>query len=147
MLHTLKGNGFDCLFTLVSIKMEHPRPLQVCTNVCIIFAHTGAGVIRVKLQDLQHVFFGSFNIKKIIVIQHLVILCVHISALILKIVNSVTILIFWTKYSFLNRLISFNVQYYIIWNTHFRSSISWVSQLFKASKSQTQEIWSPVWAW
>ena len=37
-----------CLFTLVSIKMEHPRPLQVCTNVCIIFAHTGAGVIRVK---------------------------------------------------------------------------------------------------
>ena len=46
MLHTLKGNGFNCLFTLVSIKMEHPRPLQVCTNVCIIFAHTGAGVIR-----------------------------------------------------------------------------------------------------
>ena len=25
--------------------MEHPRPLQVCTNVCIIFAHTGARVI------------------------------------------------------------------------------------------------------
>ena len=48
MLHALKGNGFDCLFTLVSIKMDHPRPLQVCTNVCIIFAHTGAGVIRVK---------------------------------------------------------------------------------------------------
>ena len=47
MLHTLKGNVFDCLFTLVSIKLEHPRPLQVCTNVCIIFAHTGAGVIRV----------------------------------------------------------------------------------------------------
>ena len=49
MLHTLKGNGFDCLFTLVSIKMEHPRPLQVCTNVCIIFAHTGAGVIRIYI--------------------------------------------------------------------------------------------------
>ena len=47
-LHTLKGNGFDCLFTLVSIKMEHPRPLQECTNVCIIFARTGAGVIRVN---------------------------------------------------------------------------------------------------
>ena len=46
-LHTLKGNGFDCLFTFVSIKMEHPWPLQVCTNACIIFALTGAGVIRV----------------------------------------------------------------------------------------------------
>ena len=30
------------------IKMEHPRPLQVCKNIGIIFAHTGAGVIRVK---------------------------------------------------------------------------------------------------
>ena len=28
--------------------MEHPRPLQVCTNVCIIFAHTGARVTRVN---------------------------------------------------------------------------------------------------
>ena len=46
MLNTLKGNGFYCLLTLVSIKMEHRRPLQVCTNVCIIFADTGAGVIR-----------------------------------------------------------------------------------------------------
>ena len=46
MLHTLRGNGFDCLFTLVSIKMKHPQPLHVCTNVCIIYAHTGAGVIR-----------------------------------------------------------------------------------------------------
>ena len=32
--------------------MEHPRPLQVCTNVCIIFAHTGAGVIRVLIGKL-----------------------------------------------------------------------------------------------
>ena len=32
--------------------MEHPRPLQVCTNVCIIFAHTGARVIRVFLMAL-----------------------------------------------------------------------------------------------
>ena len=46
MLHTLRGNGFDCLFTLVSIKMKHPQPLHVCTNVCIIYAHTGAGLIR-----------------------------------------------------------------------------------------------------
>ena len=48
MLHALKGNGFDCLFTLVSIKMEHSQPVHVCTNVCIIYAHTGAGLIRVK---------------------------------------------------------------------------------------------------
>ena len=31
MLHTLRGSGFDCLLTLISIKMEHPRPLQVST--------------------------------------------------------------------------------------------------------------------
>ena len=48
MLNTMRGDGFDCLLTLISIKMEHPRPLQVCTNVCIIFAHTGDGVIRVN---------------------------------------------------------------------------------------------------
>ena len=47
MLHALKGNGFDCLVTLVSIKMEHPQSLHVCTNVCIIYAHTGAGLISV----------------------------------------------------------------------------------------------------
>ena len=59
MLHTLKGNGFDCLFTLVSIKMEHPRPLQVCTNVCIIFAHTGAGVIS-SVAEPEPVGAGTF---------------------------------------------------------------------------------------
>ena len=47
MLSTLKGKGFDCLATLVSIKMEHPQPLQVSTNVYIIYAQTGAGLIRV----------------------------------------------------------------------------------------------------
>ena len=31
----------------ISKKMGRPRPLQVCTNVCIRFAHTGAEVIRV----------------------------------------------------------------------------------------------------
>ena len=46
MLNTLRGDGFARLLTLISIKIEHPRPLQVCTNVCIIFADTGAGVIR-----------------------------------------------------------------------------------------------------
>ena len=51
MLNTLKGDGFDCLLTLISIKMEHPRPLQVCTNICIIFAHTGAGLIRVDRRE------------------------------------------------------------------------------------------------
>ena len=47
MLNSLRVNGFDCLLTLISIKMQHPNTLQVCTNVCIIFSHTGAGVIRV----------------------------------------------------------------------------------------------------
>ena len=46
--HFLRGDGLDCLLSLISIKMEHPRPLQVCTNLCFIFAHTGAGVIRVN---------------------------------------------------------------------------------------------------
>ena len=57
MLNTLKGDGFDCLLTLISIKMEHPRHLQVCINVCIIFAHKGARVIRVKT--------GKIILKKI----------------------------------------------------------------------------------
>ena len=50
ILNTLRGDGFDCFLTLISIMMEHPGPLHVCTNVCIIFAHTGAGVIRVAVQ-------------------------------------------------------------------------------------------------
>ena len=62
MLNTLRGNGFDCLLTLISIKMEHPRPLQGCTNVCIIFAHTGAGVIRV-LKQWENVTRGVFEFK------------------------------------------------------------------------------------
>ena len=62
MLHTLKGNGFDRLFTLVSIKMEHPRPLQVCTNVCIIFAHTGAGVIWDKRQRKEE-YTNAYMLK------------------------------------------------------------------------------------
>ena len=41
---------FDRLLTLISMKMEHSRPLQVCTNVCIIFAHTGAGARGLKLE-------------------------------------------------------------------------------------------------
>ena len=48
MLNTLRGDGFGCRLTLISIKMEHPRPLQACTNICIIFVHTGAGMIRVN---------------------------------------------------------------------------------------------------
>ena len=47
MLITLRGDGFDCLLTLISMKMEHPRPLKVCTNVCIIYDAQGAVVIRV----------------------------------------------------------------------------------------------------
>ena len=47
-MNTLRGDGFDCLLTLISIKMEHPRSLQVCTNVCMynICKHRGPGVIR-----------------------------------------------------------------------------------------------------
>ena len=39
--------------------MEHPRHLQVCTQVCIIFAHTGAGVIRVWpiISELKFFYF------------------------------------------------------------------------------------------
>ena len=47
-IHTLRGGGFDCLLTLISIKMEHPRFLQVCTIVLLYMMHTGPGVIRVK---------------------------------------------------------------------------------------------------
>ena len=44
MLYTLRGRGFDCLLTLISIKMEHSQPLQVCTIVCIINdAYRGQG--------------------------------------------------------------------------------------------------------
>ena len=71
MLRTLKGNGFDCLFTLVPIKMEHPRPLQVCTNVCIIFAHTGAGGIRVLTQTKVILYHKSFMNLLLDLLQYL----------------------------------------------------------------------------
>ena len=62
MLNTLRGDGSDCLLTLIFIKMEHPRPLQVCTNICIIFAHTGAGVIRIiKIAEII-LFWGSVRL-------------------------------------------------------------------------------------
>ena len=32
MLHTRRARGVDCLLALLSIKMGHPRPLQVCTQ-------------------------------------------------------------------------------------------------------------------
>ena len=44
---TLWGAMGLTVLKLISIRMEQPRPLQVCTNVCIIFAHTVAWVIRV----------------------------------------------------------------------------------------------------
>ena len=44
----LNAAHFEGQLVWLSWKLEHPRPLQVCTNVCIIFAHTGAGVIRVE---------------------------------------------------------------------------------------------------
>ena len=49
--HFDAGKGCDCLFTLVSLKMEHSQPIHVCTNVCIwnIYIHTqGPGLIRVN---------------------------------------------------------------------------------------------------
>ena len=74
MLHALKGNGFDCLLTLVYIKMEHRQPLHVCTNFCIIYAHTGAGSIRVGpvsrddfyLKDSRKVLFRKIWLKRIL---------------------------------------------------------------------------------
>ena len=60
MLHNLRGDGFDCLSTLISIKMEHPRPLQVCTHVCIIFAHTGPGCLGYIVMQKKMVFIEVF---------------------------------------------------------------------------------------
>ena len=58
MLHTLRGGGFSCLLTLISIKMEHlpPPSLQVCTIVCVIYkAHRGRGVLGLggKIVDIK----------------------------------------------------------------------------------------------
>ena len=65
MLNTMRGDGSDCILTLLSIKMEHPRPLQVCTNVCTIFAHTGAGVIRFNLVRLSISQFTNIVVVRI----------------------------------------------------------------------------------
>ena len=44
MLNTLRGQWFYCLLALIFLKIEHHRPLQVCTIVCIIYdAHIGQG--------------------------------------------------------------------------------------------------------
>ena len=51
MLHTLRGHGFDCLFTLVSIKMEHTHAAPPSVHQCLyhtVYAHTVAAVIRVN---------------------------------------------------------------------------------------------------
>ena len=71
MLHALKGNGFDCLLTLVSIKMEHCSP-SMCAP--IFDAHTGAGSIRVGpvsrgdfyLKDSRKVLFRKIWLKRIL---------------------------------------------------------------------------------
>ena len=63
MLNTLRGDRLNGLLTLVSIKMEHPRPLQVCTNICIIFAHTGARVIRLSILQC-YIFFGMHIVSQ-----------------------------------------------------------------------------------
>ena len=47
MLNTLRGDEFDCFLTLIFIKMEHPKAPSSVHQCLIIFAHTGAGVIRV----------------------------------------------------------------------------------------------------
>ena len=48
-------------FNINFYKDGTPLPLQVCTSVCIIFAHTGAGVIR---------------LNKPCKIEHCIILCI-----------------------------------------------------------------------
>ena len=60
MLHTLRGKGFDCLFTLVSIKIEHPQPLNVCSNVCIVEAPPKLpfrGSAEATIQRLRRSYF------------------------------------------------------------------------------------------
>ena len=58
MLHTLRGGRFDCLLTLISLKMKHPRPLQVCTIVCIIYdAHRGRGDYRNRVTRMTRRFY------------------------------------------------------------------------------------------
>ena len=39
--------------------MEDPRPLLVCTNVCIIFAHTGAGILERFYSGLDIILLKS----------------------------------------------------------------------------------------
>ena len=60
MLYTLGDDGFDSLLTLISIKMHRPQPLH---QVCIIFAHTGARVIRVKatIEEKRKKLYFSFD--------------------------------------------------------------------------------------
>ena len=77
MLNTLRGNGFDCLLTLISIKMEHPRPLQVCTNICIIFAHTGARVIRV-LKEHSTQFSVQLKQKEVTILITYLLFSIHL---------------------------------------------------------------------
>ena len=54
--------------------MEHPRPLQGCTNFCMIFAHTGAGVIRDVIFSQQFVvketyLYASKLYKQVIICE------------------------------------------------------------------------------
>ena len=52
MMHTWRGQGFDCLLTLISIKIEHPQPLKMhCAPLCVSYMiQTGA---RVHLRDFK----------------------------------------------------------------------------------------------
>ena len=54
------------------VKMEHPRPLQWYTNLCIIFAHIRAGVIFIN-----DVLILLLSKKKIIHSQGLDIFVLH----------------------------------------------------------------------
>ena len=55
MLHTWMGQGFGCLLTSMSIKMEHPLPLQVCTILCIIYdAHLSQGELELIFKPLTN---------------------------------------------------------------------------------------------
>ena len=83
MLHTLKGGGIDCLLKLISIKMEHPQPLQVCTVVCIIYdAHRGRGDLGRTLPILSlHLTMRRYamprSLKTCTLVDHQVLLGDH----------------------------------------------------------------------
>ena len=64
MLHTLGGQGFDSLLTLISIKIEHSRgPTKRAPLFVSYMKHTGAMVIRITLYCFQLLFYSTLKSK------------------------------------------------------------------------------------